>query len=33
MIHDTEAVVLANAIKAEFKDKTIKIFISEIREL
>lgn len=32
MIHDTEAIVLASSIKAQLKDKTIKIFISEIRE-
>lgn len=33
MIHDTEAIVLAAAIKNDLKDKTIKIFVSEIREL
>ena len=32
-LQPSEAIVLAQAIKEELKDKTIKIFVNEIREL
>lgn len=32
-LHETEAIVLSAAIKRELKDKTIKIVMSELREL
>lgn len=32
-LHEAEAVVLSAAIKEELKDKTIKIFLREVKEL
>ena len=32
-LHETEALVLSGAIKRELKDKTIKIFMHELKEL
>lgn len=32
-LHETEAIVLSAAIKRELKDKTIKIFMNELKEL
>ncbi|MGZ5209095.1 MAG: DUF3240 family protein [Sulfuricurvum sp.] len=32
-LQNAEAIVLASAIKGELKDKTIKIFIDEVKEL
>lgn len=32
-MHEAEAIVLSCAIKEELKDKTIKIFINEVKEL
>lgn len=32
-MHETEAIVLSAAIKRELKDKTIKIFLSGVKEL
>jgi len=32
-LHDTEALVLSAAIKRELKDKTIKIFMTGVKEL
>lgn len=33
VLQNAEAIVLASAIKKELKDKTIKIFIDEVKEL
>lgn len=33
LMEKAEAIVLASAIKEELKDKTIKIFIDEVKEL
>ena len=30
-LHETEAIVLSGAIKRELKDKTIKIFLNELK--
>ncbi|MDP2849512.1 MAG: DUF3240 family protein [Sulfuricurvum sp.] len=32
-MHETEAIVLSAAIKKELRDKTVKIFMNEIKEL
>jgi hypothetical protein len=32
-LHETEAIVLSAAIKRELEDKTIKIFLNELKEL
>lgn len=32
-LHETEALVLSGAIKRELKDKTIKIFMHDLKEL
>lgn len=32
-LHETEALVLSGAIKRELKDKTIKIFMHQLKEL
>ncbi|MDD2829621.1 MAG: DUF3240 family protein [Sulfuricurvum sp.] len=32
-LHETEAIVLSAAIKRELKDKTIKIFMTGVKEL
>lgn len=32
-LHEAEAIVLARAIKEELKDKTIKIFMQEVKEV